>query len=527
MEGDAAQGAAKRMRLAVEPGALRAPVQTINADGLPELVPAVTREARFDAWLAKQPVPWSAEAARKQAAGTAEPANAPAADDHPKDEPAEKFKDQRDAQAHLVAAYEEMKKLSWALQLFKEKKMDVALVDAKQDAQPPTEGELLAEAQHRISEKQQHLRGAATRLRERAATLRASVQQGRAYHRELAMLNRAWRVTSAAAAKEESRAALQNRDTAAGQRHVVDCFMPNCIGAGHGGDSYISLRKREDGGVGVVSQSSCCHISVADVKTSSQADGEADLSGGDDAGAASCHQLLRYSQRGRQNQLLADLLVREAKAMAVAGGSAAGHRVQVVVDPCRLHLEYLPGRALLFGLHREPMPTAAGVQVPQTSDVGETVGAAATRAGASKEETAIGLLTRSLVLSTAGVSAAASSAKTDILAQLIAAARFRASREAVFALLDALIDEQQRGQMGNVEHQRHAAVHWLPSSASGTVIELRLPTRGKLRLVLPATGSGIVRVSSFGTARPKSTKVHMAQLAEFLKAEMSRGYAVQ
>ena len=236
---DAAQGAAKRMSLAVEPGALRAPVQAINADGLPELMPAVTREARFDAWLAKQPVPWSVEAARKQAAGAAEPAEAPAADDQPADEPAEKFKDQRDAQAHLVAAYEEMKKLSWALQLFKEKKMDVALVDAKQDVQPPTEGELVAEAQDRISEKQQHLRGAASRLRERAATLRASVKQGRAYHRELAKLNRAWRVTSAAAAKEESRAALQNRDTAAGQRHVVDCFMPNCIGAGHGGDSYI------------------------------------------------------------------------------------------------------------------------------------------------------------------------------------------------------------------------------------------------------------------------------------------------
>ena len=521
---DAAQGAAKRMRLAVEPGALRAPVQAINADGLPELMPAVTREARFDAWLAKQPVPWSVEAARKQAAGAAEPAEAPAADDQPADEPAEKFKDQRDAQAHLVAAYEEMKKLSWALQLFKEKKMDVALVDTKQDAQPPTEGELVAEAQDRISEKQQHLRGAASRLRERAATLRASVKQGRAYHRELAKLNRAWRVTSAAAAKEESRAALQNRDTAAGQRHVVDCFMPNCIGAGHGGDSYISLRKREDGGVGVVSQSSCCHISVTDVKTSSKEEGEVDRSGGSDTGAASCHQLLRYSQRGRQNQLLADLLVREAKAMAVPGRSTAGHRVQVVVDPSRLHLEYLPGRALRFGLHREPMPKPAAVQA---SDVGETEGAAATRAGASMEETAMGLLTRSLVLSTAGVSATAPSAKTDILAQLIAAARFRASRESVFALLDTLIEEQQCRQVDNMQHQRPAAVHWLPSSAPGTVIELCLPTRGKLRLVLPPTGSGLVRVSSLGTARPRSTEVHMAQLAEFLKVEMSRDYTVQ
>jgi hypothetical protein len=131
------------------------------------------------------------------------------------------------------------------------------------------------------------------------------------------------------------------------------------------------------------------------------------------------------------------------------------------------------------------------------------------------------------VLSTAGVSATAPSAKTDILAQLIAAARFRASRESVFALLDTLIEEQQCRQVDNMQHQRPAAVHWLPSSAPGTVIELCLPTRGKLRLVLPPTGSGLVRVSSLGTARPRSTEVHMAQLAEFLKVEMSRDYTIQ
>eukprot|EP01043_Picozoa_sp_COSAG02_P081050 COSAG02_NODE_19587_length_874_cov_1.476129_1_plen_171_part_01 len=170
--GDAiAQGATKRMRIAVEPGPIRAEVQAINEGGLPELVPAVTREERFDAWLAKQPIPWSAEAAREQAAGAAaddtESAAGSAAGEQAEDESTDKFKEHRMAQAHLVAAYEEMKKLKWALQMFSEKKMDTAPVDHKQDQPPPTEEELFAEAQHRVSEKQQHLRGAATRLRER------------------------------------------------------------------------------------------------------------------------------------------------------------------------------------------------------------------------------------------------------------------------------------------------------------------------------------------------------------------------
>eukprot|EP01043_Picozoa_sp_COSAG02_P082511 COSAG02_NODE_20716_length_818_cov_0.899861_1_plen_134_part_00 len=132
----------------------------------------------------------------------------------------------------------------------------------------------------------------------------------------------------------------------------------------------------------------------------------------------------------------------------------------------------------------------------------------------------MGLLMRSLVLSTAGVAAAASVAEPDILAQLIAAARFRASREAVFTLLDSLIEGYRcridRGQ------RLSPAVHWVPSSGSDTVIELNLPTRGKLRLTLPATGSGLVRVSSFGTARPRSAQVKMAQLADFVQVELSK-----
>lgn len=527
--GDAvAQGAAKRMRIAIEPGPIRAEVQSINEGGLPELVPAVTREERFDLWLAKQPIPWSAEAAREQATDVAtcdtEPAAGSAADEQSEDESTDKFEDHRMAQAHLVAAYEEMKKLKWAIQMFSEKKMDTAPVDHKQDQPPPTEEELFAEAQYRVSEKQQHLRGAATRLRERAATLRASVKQGRTYHRELAKLSRAWRISSAAAAQEENKAALQHRDTGPGQRDVVDCFMPNCIGAAPGSESYISLRKREDGGVGVLSQSSCCHISVSDVKTSAQEEEEAGMPDGSATGTATCHQLLRYSQRERQTQLLTKLLVREAKAMAVSGGapgpSTTAHRVHVVIDPSMLHLEYLPGRALRFELHVEPMPKAEAAQALQASDAGDTADAATTRVSTSREETAMGLLTRSLVLSTAGVAAVASVAKPDILEQLIAAARFRASREAAFALLDTLIEEYQC----RIGHGQKCSpvVHWVPSSGSDTVIELSLPTRGKLRLTIPATGSGVVRMSSFGTAHPRSAQVKMAQLADFVQVELSR-----
>jgi hypothetical protein len=544
----AAQGAAKRPRLSVEPGPRRAQVESIQPDGAPDLVPAVSREQRFDAWLAKQPVPWSAEAAQEQAAAataaaaaddasaTPAAAAAAAAAADPKgdagggeddEEPADKFKEHREAQVHLMAAYEEMNKLKWALELFDEKKMAIARLDNKQDAQLPTEEELLAESEQRVSAKQQHLRGAASRLRERAATLRASVEEGRAYHRELAKLNRAWRVTRAAAAPK---GVLSKRDVGPGHRHVVDCFMPNGVGAGHGGESYVGLRKREDGTAAVLSPASCCRVTVADAETYSVGQTEeeeqpaaaAAVKHNSDAGAAACHQLLRRAQRGQQNQLLARLLVDEAKELAVAGGPSAlssTHQVHVVVDPSMLHLEYLPGRALRFGLHLDPMPKQppAAAQASQDTTVSGAEGVSAMQRHGGTD-TSLALLMRGLVLSTAGAAVAAS-AKPEILAQLVAAARLRASRDTAFDLLDALLRER-RQQQQQQQQQRAPVVHWLPSSGSDTVIELSMPTRGRLRLVLPVSGSGMVRVSSFGAARPRSEEMRMNQLGEFLRVEL-------
>ena len=60
----AEQGGPKRLRLAVEV-APRPQVETIEPGGAPVLVPPVSREVAFNAWLARQPVPWSAEAATK------------------------------------------------------------------------------------------------------------------------------------------------------------------------------------------------------------------------------------------------------------------------------------------------------------------------------------------------------------------------------------------------------------------------------------------------------------------------------
>ena len=48
------EGARKRLRIAVEPGPIRAEVQSISEGGEPELVAVKTREESFDAWLAKQ-----------------------------------------------------------------------------------------------------------------------------------------------------------------------------------------------------------------------------------------------------------------------------------------------------------------------------------------------------------------------------------------------------------------------------------------------------------------------------------------
>ena len=459
----------KRQKLAVEVPPKRA-VQSIDEAGLPTLVPPESRDAAFDEALAMRAVPLSEAAAAAGGEGVGAGAGAEA-EVSPEEE---EMRRRHEAHMHLLAARDEMLKLKWTLEMAGTGQMGIARLDTER--QPPTAEQRLEEGGRRLEAKQQRLSAAAARLRDRAAALRTTVAQGKAYHEDLARLNRAWRVGAAPAA-------LRQR-LGPGRRHVVDCFMPGCLGAGHGGESFVALSEKEGGGVAVAQPAGGCRLTVSE-GLASEGDGRTAAPPAAAAEGAP-HQALRRAQRGLQAQLLWRQLLREAKdiqrrsqrgstqtgakalAPQSAGGRAAGaggRQVSVVIDPDVLHVQYLPGRYLRFERHPDEPAAAASTgddddDAMQEEETDEGSGSTDDGWGV----TPMSLLLRDLVLRTAAGGAAA--AHPSILGQLITAARYRAAREDVTAILQRL-----------VARYRLAGVRCLPPTAATSAGGVEIPER--------------------------------------------------
>eukprot|EP01048_Picozoa_sp_COSAG05_P009727 COSAG05_NODE_815_length_7153_cov_6.660760_5_plen_524_part_01 len=262
----------------------------------------LTREEEFDRWLATQPIPHSEEAAEAlskaadiqegspvcgdgdgdgagmadaeggegASATTDENAGSPAAGDSSSSgEAANRQQDYHDAMTHLREAASEMHKLKAVLDKLDKGELQRVRLDLPEiEPAPPTAVERHHAAALRLHAKEETLRDAGARLRERASALRRGVSAGQRYYRELAQLNQAWRVRDT-----RDDAVVNARDVIvkpqdawreAGQRHYVQC------GGGCGGSGLtVRLRRQESGAVGVVAAAessafSGCRLGIGD-----------------------------------------------------------------------------------------------------------------------------------------------------------------------------------------------------------------------------------------------------------------------